>query len=79
MDETTWQKHAYPLQQLTIKLQGTRQSEKGSIIGLLETVLDRLKSGDTSGCDFDDDFGYEFKYEQAAPGSSFFVDAAGSS
>ncbi len=73
-----WMKHAYPLQQVTIKLQGTRHSDKAAIVAQLETVLARLKAGDTSGQDHDDDFGYAFEYLQAVPGPSFFDEPAGS-
>lgn len=74
----SWIAHAYPLQQVTIRLQGTRHSDKDSIVGQLETVLERLKDGDTSGYDHDDDFGYAFEYVEAAPGPSFFDEPAGS-
>jgi len=79
MSNKEWIAHAYPLQQVTIKLQGTRHSDKAAIVGQLETVLARLKAGDTSGQDHDDDFGYVFEYIQAAPGPSFFDEPAGSS
>lgn len=46
MSSESWNAHAYPLQQVTIKLQGTRHSNKDDVIDLLETVLARLKSGD---------------------------------
>jgi len=72
-----WIAHAYPLQQVTIKLQGTRHSDKAEIIRLLETVLARLKSGDTCGHDHDDDFGYAFEYQADSSGSSFFDEPAG--
>lgn len=78
MSNKEWIAHAYPLQQVTIKLQGTRHSDKAAIVGQLETVLARLKAGDTSGQDHDDDFGYAFEYVQAVPGPSFFDDPAGS-
>ena len=72
-----WVRHAYPLQQLTIKLQGTRHSDKAAVIAQLEDVFSRLKAGDTSGADHDDDFGYDFEYVQAASGPSFFDEPAG--
>jgi hypothetical protein len=77
MSNADWIAHAYPLQQLTVKLQGTRRSDKASIVAQLETVLARLKAGDTSGQNHDDDFGYFFEYIQAAPGPSFFDEPAG--
>lgn len=70
--------HAYPLKQLTIKLQGTRFSDKEAILSQLETVLTRLKAGDTVGHDHDDDFGYAFEYVPASSGPSFFDAPAGS-
>lgn len=76
MSNADWIAHAYPLQQLTVKLQGTRRSDKAAIVAQLETVLARLKAGDTSGQDHDDDFGYAFEYIQAAPGPSFFDEPA---
>lgn len=78
MSNKDWIAHAYPLQQVTIKLQGTRHSDKADIIGQLEIVLARLKAGDTSGQDHDDDFGYAFDYTGASPGPSFFDGPAGS-
>jgi len=68
----TWVKHAYPLQQISIRLQGTRHSDKDAIIRQLETVIARLKAGDSSGQDHDDDFGYTFDYVAASSGPSFF-------
>ena len=53
-------------------------SDKAAIVAQLETVLARLKAGDTSGQDHDDDFGYAFEYLQAVPGPSFFDEPAGS-
>ncbi len=73
-----WVAHAYPLQQFTIKLQGTRHSDKAAIVAQLETVLARLNAGDTSGREHDDDFGYAFKYVQAVDGPSFFDEPFGS-
>lgn len=78
MSSENWIAHAYPLQQLTIRLQGTRHSNKADIVGQLETVLARLKSGDISGQADDDDFGYVFEYVSATPGPSFFDEPAGS-
>lgn len=66
MSNESWIAHAYPLQQVTIRLQGTRHSDKAAIVSQLETVLARLKAGDTSGKEHDDDFGYTFEYVGAA-------------
>ena len=73
-----WIEHAYPLQQVTILLQGTRHSEREDIISQLEIILSRLKNGENTGFEHDDDFGYSFQYDAAAVGkSSFFDEAAG--
>lgn len=73
-----WIEHAYPLQQLTILLQGTRHSEREDIISQLEIIISRLKNGENTGFEHDDDFGYSFQYDAAAVGkSSFFDEAAG--
>lgn len=77
MSNANWIAHAYPLQQVTIKLQGTRHSDKTAVIDQLERVLMRLKAGEALGHDHDDDFGYAFEYVAAAPGPSFFDDPAG--
>lgn len=72
MSDRAWVEHAYPLQQVKIRLQGTRHSDKDAIIRQLETVIARLKAGDSSGQDHDDDFGYTFDYVAASSGPSFF-------
>lgn len=74
-----WIDHAYPLQQATIRLQGTRHSRKEDIVSQLESVLARLRAGDLSGSSHDDDFGYSFEYRDAVPGPSFFDESAGGS
>lgn len=72
-----WIAHAYPLQQITIHLQGTKHSDRAAIIGQLEVVLSRLRAGDLKGQDHDDDFGYRFTVEPTSAGQSFFDDPAG--
>lgn len=72
-----WKAHAYPLQQITIQLQGTRHSEREAMIGQLETVLARLRSGELTGEEHDDDFGYRFQVMPASDGPSFFEEPAG--
>lgn len=67
-----WIAHAYPLQQLTIQVQGTRHSTTDSLITQLETVISELKAGRFSGTQHDDDFGYAFNYVSDSPGPSFF-------
>jgi hypothetical protein len=77
MANENWIKHAYPLQQITVQLQGTRHSDRDAIIGQLEIVLDRLKRGDVKGERHDDDFGYRFVVEPQSDGPSFFDEPAG--
>lgn len=72
MAHQDWIAHAYPLQQITVKVQGTRHSSKRDLIELLEIVLERLKQGDATGAAHDDDFGYWFALQSAANGPSFF-------
>lgn len=74
---SAWKDHAYPLQQITVLLQGTRHSERGHVIGQLQLVVARLEAGDMAGTEHDDDFGYSFKVEPASQGPSFFDGAAG--
>lgn len=73
----TWIAHAYPLQQVIIKLQGTRHSDKTVIVEQLETVIARLKAGDLCGAEHDDDFGYTFEFAHTVPGPSFFDEPCG--
>lgn len=77
MSNKEWVGHAYPLQQITIQLQGARHSDKTEVIEQLESVLARLKAGDIAGCAHDDDFGYRFEY-QARVDSSIFDEPSGS-
>ncbi|WP_058048818.1 hypothetical protein [Janthinobacterium sp. Ant5-2-1] len=77
MSNENWIKHAYPLQQITIELQGTRHSKREDVIGQLETVLAKLKKGELEGVLHDDDFGYRFQVQPAVPGPSFFDASAG--
>lgn len=60
------------MQQVTILLQGTRHSEREDIISQLEIILSRLKNGENTGFEHDDDFGYSFQYDAAAVGKSSF-------
>lgn len=78
MPSQSWIDHAYPLQQITVQIQGTRHSDRAAVIGQLETVLARLRAGDLSGQDHDDDFGYRFNVDPASAGPSFFDAPAGS-
>lgn len=72
LPDPDWKVHAYPLQQVTIKLQGTRLSNRAAIVGQLDTVRARLQVGEKNGHDHEDDFGYSFRYDQAVDGPSFF-------
>ncbi|MGU6251986.1 hypothetical protein, partial [Escherichia coli] len=52
--------------------------QREDIISQLEIILSRLKNGENTGFEHDDDFGYSFQYDAAAVGkSSFFDEAAG--
>ena len=66
-----WIKSAYPLQQVRIVLQGTKNSQKTAIINQLKFVLARLESGENFGEEHDDDFGYHFKYLNDSNESQF--------
>lgn len=74
-----WIDHAYPLQKVTVQLQGTKHSDPENIISQLETVLSRLRAGDLAGEEHDDDFGYRFAVEPASAGPSIFDESAGAS
>ena len=78
MSSEAWKQHAYPLQQVTICLQGTHHSDRESVIGQLEVVLARLRAGDVCGSEHDDDFGYDFEVNPASDGPSFFDEPAAS-
>ena len=77
MSNGNWIKHAYPLQQIMIQLQGTRHSSRADLVDQLETVPARLKKGELEGTSHDDEFGYRFQVQTAAPGPSFFDDPVG--
>lgn len=76
MANENWMRHAYPLQKITVQLQGTRHSDRNTIIEQLEVVLARLKRGDARGEMHDDDFGYRFVVEAQSNGPSFFDEPA---
>ena len=76
MANVDWINHAYPLQQITVKLQGTRHSDRDAIVDQLETVLERLRAGDTKGSLHDDDFGYSFQVVEASQGPIFLDEPA---
>ena len=78
MPSKEWIAHAYPLQQITVQLQGTRSSAREDIIAQLEEVTARLKNGDMQGTSHDDDFGYRFDVEPTSLGPSFFDEPAAS-
>ncbi|GDM59556.1 hypothetical protein BvCmsNSP038_03709 [Escherichia coli] len=57
---------------------GDNNEDKNSPPFQLEIILSRLKNGENTGFEHDDDFGYSFQYDAAAVGkSSFFDEAAG--
>lgn len=76
MANPDWVKHAYPLQQISIQLQGTRHNSRAEIIDQLELVLACLRAGESVGEDHDDDFGYRFEVNGEAD-RSFFDQTAG--
>lgn len=78
MSNPQWIEHAYPLKQITIQLQGTKRSDRAAIVNQLETVLAKLRAGQSQGEDHDDDFGYRFTCVERSPGPSFFEEPAGS-
>jgi hypothetical protein len=67
----------YPLMQITVKLQGTRHSDRDAIIEQLDIVRKRLLAGDRQGYDHDDDFGYAFEFVEVSTGPSFFDESCG--
>lgn len=67
-----WIAHTRPLKQLFIQIQGTRHSSRDDVVAQLETVLAKLKKGDTKGECHDDDFGHSFEYRDDVPGPSLF-------
>lgn len=73
-----WQARAYPLQQIEVRLQGTRHSEREHVIDQLHAVLARLQAGETTGVQHDDDFGYSFRMNLKSEGPSFFDEPCGS-
>lgn len=77
MANDNWIRQAYPLQQVVIKLQGTKRSDRNDLLAQLEEVAARIRQGDLSGTSHDDDFGYAFQVDPASPGPSFFDDPAG--
>nr|WP_280971450.1 hypothetical protein [Cupriavidus gilardii] len=77
VSKSAWSCHAYPLQRITIQLQGTRHSERNSIIAQLDTIKARLLAGDINGTEHDDDFGYSFEVQTQAHGPSIFDEPCG--
>jgi hypothetical protein len=77
MSKLDWEQHAFPLQQVTVQLQGARHSDRQAIVAQLEIVLVRLRLGEIRGHDRDDDFGYRFKVENSVNGPSFFQEPFG--
>lgn len=78
MSNAKWVQHAYPLQQITIRLQGTKHSDQQNILRQLEEITTRIRAGDVVGESSDDDFGYHFEVDSQSNGPSFFGDAPAS-
>ena len=55
-----WKADAYPLQLITIRLQGTRHCRPSTILHWLDEVRARVLAGEKSGELSDDDDGYHF-------------------
>ncbi len=73
----SWRERAYPLQQLTVRIQGTRRHSVEDLAFQLDQVAERLRSGSLSGHRYDDDCGYAFSLVESPEGPSFFPGAAG--
>lgn len=71
MASPEWIEQAYPLQQITVQVQGTRHSNRAALIDQLETAIARLRAGDQCGSVHDDDFGYRFVVAESISGPSF--------
>jgi len=67
-----WEQHAHPLKRLTIEVQGTRHSDKEALLALVNDVSALLASGEVSGREHDDDFGYTFEYTPETNQPSIF-------
>jgi hypothetical protein len=63
----TWHGYAYPVQQITIQLQGQRNSRREDILSRLEIVLAHWTAGDACGENSDDEFGQKFELIAAEP------------
>lgn len=73
---TSWIAYAYPLQQITIFIQGNPESCRESMLNQLQTVLTRLRAGDDWGSVMDEQVRYAFTYKRKAPGLSLFQDSS---
>lgn len=71
MSNQKWKDHAYPLQAITIELQGTRHSNQADMLAQLKEVVARIERGDAAGESSDDDFGYKFTVSSAVETSIF--------
>ena len=74
MPSQNWIEHAYPLQLITVQVQGTRHSELRDMANQLRRVADMIDAGLTTGWEEDDDFGYRFSVE-AGKSDSIFPDS----
>lgn len=73
----SWIEHAYPLQQLSVHVQGTRHTSRERLIWQLEEVVRLLQQDHDFGELHDDDFGFRFEL-RSSDGPSFFEGPAGS-
>lgn len=74
---TSWIAHAYPLQQITVFIQGNPDSSRESMLNQLQTVQNRLREGDDWGSVMDEQVRYAFTYKRKAPGLSLFQESSG--
>lgn len=71
MPSKDWIEHAYPLQLITVQVQGTRHSELSVMAKELRRVADMIDAGLLTGQEEDDDFGYRFSVEAGKTESIF--------
>jgi len=72
-----WREHAYPLRQLTVRVQGTRHHDNDALAAQVAIAAERLRAGETAGYRHDDDFGYSFELTESPDGPSFFDESCG--
>lgn len=66
-----WHAEAYPLQQLTVLVQGTRHATAAELASHLEAVAAKIRNGKLQGVMHEEDSGYSFLHV-VSPGPSIF-------